>query len=104
MSSLKQLVIVDPDNASIYSNKYIKLNDSLQQAERRAKDKFARISFETDEYILQNDKLTEQNRKIIFTGIIVVLFGTLIFVIKSQQSKQRVLIKTRTAESKWRNL
>lgn len=89
LSSLKQLVIVDPTNASTYSNKYIKLNDSLLQAERKSKDKFARISFETDEYIIQNDKLEEQNRKIIFSGIIIVLFGILIFVIKSQQSRNK---------------
>jgi len=90
--SLKQIGIVEPQKASFYSNEYIRINDSLQQAERKSKDKFARISFETDEYIIQNDKLTEQNRKIMFSGIIVVLFGTLIFVIKSQQSKNRELL------------
>lgn len=87
--SLKQLGIVEPANASFYSNEYIKINDSLQQAERKSKDKFARISFETDEYIMQNDKLAEQNRKIIFSGIIMILFGTLIFVIKNQQSRNK---------------
>ncbi|WP_296148775.1 tetratricopeptide repeat protein [uncultured Flavobacterium sp.] len=87
--SLKQMGIVDPENASFYSNEYIRINDSLQQAERRSKDKFARISFETDEYILQNDKLTEQNRKIIFSAIILILLGTLVFVIKNQHSKNK---------------
>lgn len=87
--TLKQLGIVEPANASFYSGEYIKINDSLQQAERKSKDKFARISFETDEYIMQNDKLAEQNRKIIFSGIIIILFGTLIFVIKNQQSRNK---------------
>jgi len=87
--SLKQLGTVDPTNASYYTTEYIKIADSLQQAERKSKDKFARISFETDEYILQNDKLEEQNRKIIFSGIIMILFGTLIFVIKNQQAKNK---------------
>lgn len=87
--SLKQIGIVDPKNSSSYSNEYIKITDSLQQAERRSKDKFARISFETDEYILQNDKLTEQNKKIIFSAVILILFGTLVFVIKNQRSKNK---------------
>lgn len=87
--SLKQIGIVEPEKASYYSSEYIKINDSLLQAERKSKDKFARISFETDEYIIQNDKLEEQNRKIIFSGIIIVLFGILIFVIKSQQSRNK---------------
>jgi len=87
--SLKQMGIVDSQNASSYSNEYIKITDSLQQAERKSKDQFAKISFETDEYILQNDKLTEQNRKIIFSTIILILFGTLIFVMKNQRSKNK---------------
>lgn len=87
--SLKQMGIVEPENASFYSSEYIKITDSLQQAERKSKDKFARISFETDEYILQNDKLTEQNRRLIFSAIIIILFGTLVFVIKNQRTKNK---------------
>lgn len=87
--SLKQMGILEPENASFYSSEYIKITDSLQQAERKSKDKFARISFETDEYILQNDKLTEQNRRLIFSAIIIILFGTLVFVIKNQRTKNK---------------
>lgn len=87
--ALKQMGVVEPENISIYSKEYIAVNDSLQQAERKSKDKFARISFETDEYILQNDKLAEENRKIIFSAIIIILFGTLVFVIKNQRSKNK---------------
>ena len=87
--SLKQAGIVDPQNSSSYSSEYIKITDSLQQAERKSKDKFAKISFETDEYILQNDKLTEQNRRLIFSAIIIILFGTLVFVIKNQRTKNK---------------
>jgi len=92
LMSLKQMGIVDPKNASFYSTEYIKITDSLQQAERKSKDKFARISFETDEYIIQNDKLAEQNRKIIFASALVVLFGILIFTIKNQKAKTKQLL------------
>ena len=87
--SLKQMGSIEPENASSYSNEYIKITDSLQQAERKSKDQFAKISFETDEYILQNDKLTEQNRRLIFSAIIIILFGTLVFVIKNQRTKNK---------------
>ena len=90
--SLKQMGVVEPRNASFYSSEYIKLADSLQQAERKSKDKFARISFETDEYILQNDKLAEQNRKIIFASVVLALFGVLIIIIKNQKARTKQLL------------
>ncbi|MCY1476397.1 Oxygen sensor histidine kinase NreB [compost metagenome] len=92
LSSLKQLGIVEPHKASIYSDEYIKINDSLQNAERKARDKFARIQFETDEIILQNDKLAEQNRNILFFFGLVVMIGILLFVIKNQRSKTKELM------------
>jgi len=38
----------------------------FKNAERKAKEKFARIEYETDEIIQQKDKLAEQNRNITF--------------------------------------
>lgn len=92
LSSLKQLGIVEPEKASIYSKEYIKINDSLQNAERKSRDKFARIQFETDEIILQKDKLAEQNRNILFFFGLVVMIGILLFVIKNQRSKTKELM------------
>ena len=92
--SLKQLGAVDPKNASQYSAEYIKLNDSLQGAERKSKDKFARIEFETDEYIIKNDRLAEQNRNMIFLFGFLIMTGVLLFVIRSQRAKtQQLLLK-----------
>lgn len=90
--SLKQLGVVDPKKSSIYSEEYIKINDSLQNAERKSKDKFARIEYETDEIILQNDKLAEQNRNILFFFGLVVMIGVLLFVIKNQRTKTKELM------------
>ena len=92
--SLKQLGDVDPKNASQYAAEYIKLNDSLQNAERKSKDKFARIEFETDEYIIKNDRLAEQNRNMIFLFGFLIMTGVLLFVIRSQRAKtQQLLLK-----------
>ncbi|MDQ7960233.1 tetratricopeptide repeat-containing sensor histidine kinase [Flavobacterium lindanitolerans] len=92
LASLKQLGAVDPKKASVYSEEYIKINDSLQNAERKARDKFARIQFETDEIIQQKDKLAEQNRNILFFFGLVVMIGILLFVIKNQRSKTKELM------------
>lgn len=92
LNSLKQLSNVDPKKVSYYSNEYIRINDSLQQSERKSKDKFARIDFETDEYIQKNDKLAEQNRNILFFFGLVVTIGLLLFIIKNQRTKTNELL------------
>jgi len=92
LASLQQLSTIEHKNAVAYSKEYIKISDSLQQAERKAKDKFARIAFETDEIISQKDKLAEQNRSISYFFIGTFLIGILLFVIRSQKAKNRELV------------
>ncbi|WP_233590173.1 tetratricopeptide repeat-containing sensor histidine kinase [Flavobacterium microcysteis] len=92
LASLKQAGIVSPKESLMYSAEYIKINDSLQNAERKSKDRFARIEYETDEIIQQKDKLAEQNRNILFFFGLVVMIGILLFVIKNQRSKTKELM------------
>lgn len=92
LSSLKQLGVIELKNASNYSKEYIKINDSLQDSERKIKEKFARIEYETDEIILQKDKLAEQNRNMIFFFGLIIMIGILLFVIKNQRAKTKELI------------
>lgn len=54
--ALQQLILTDPNNASAYSKEYIALNDSLQIAERKIRNKFARIEFETDQLQIERDR------------------------------------------------
>lgn len=90
--ALKQIVVIEPQNASLYSNEYIKINDSLQQAGRKIKDKFARIQFETDEILLQKEKLAIQNRNLVLLIIGIMMIGLLLFVIRAQRGKNRELL------------
>lgn len=90
--SLKQLAIVEHQNAAKYSKEYIKLNDSLQVEERKNKDKFARIAYETDEIIQEKGALEEQNRTLFYLFIVVFSLGVLLFVIRAQRSKNRELV------------
>src|SRR5690606_19012982 len=92
LAPLKQLSSYVPKHASIFSREYIKISDSLQQAERKSKDKFARIQFETDEISLQKDKLEEQNRNLLLFFVGTVMIGLLLFVIRTQRAKNRELL------------
>ena len=90
--TLKQLTVINKAKSADYSAEYIAINDSLQQAERNVRNKLARIEFETDELIIQKDELVERNRTIIYTSVIIIFIGLLLFVIRTQNSKNKELI------------
>lgn len=92
LTSLKQISLVEHKNSAKYSKEYIKINDSLQIEERKSKDKFARIAFETDEIIQEKDKLAEQNRSLLYFFIGTLFVGLLLFVIRTQRAKNRELL------------
>ena len=92
LASLKQLSLVEHKNAAKYSKEYIKISDSIQLEERKSKDKFARIAFETDEILLEKDKLAEQNRSLLYFFVGTLLVGLLLFVIRTQRAKNRELV------------
>lgn len=79
-------------NSSKYYAEYIKLNDSLQIEERKSKEKFARIAFETDEIIKEKDKLEEQNRTLLYVSLVVGIILTLLFILRAQRARTRELI------------
>jgi len=82
---------VDPTNATHYTQQYIALNDSLQLEERKIRNKFARIRFETDEFIEENEILEERQK--ILLGLIagVILLSFAIVIIIGQQIKNQKL-------------
>jgi signal transduction histidine kinase len=69
MESLKLLAELDPDNANAYNSEYISVSDSLLQEERRIRNKFDRIRFETEETQSRNEQLARQ--RLIWIGITV---------------------------------
>lgn len=90
--SLKQIAVVDHKKSSLYSMEYMKVNDSLQQAERRSKGKFQRLQLETDEISSENEKLEQQNRNLLYIFIGTLTIGMLLFVIRTQRAKNRELM------------
>ena len=91
LETLELLPKIDPENAYVYTQKYMNLNDSLQLEERKIRDKFARIRFETNEFIEQNTLLEEQRRLWIGIASSLLLLAVLVFVIISQIIKNQKL-------------
>jgi signal transduction histidine kinase len=92
ISVLKQIAIVDPKNASIYSKEYIHLNEKLVKAERKMGEKFSRIQYETSEIKDQNSNLQEKNKTLVYVFSICTLGGLFFYVYKTQQAKNRELL------------
>lgn len=91
LSSLKQLSTVDEKNAVKYTKEYIRLSDSVQNEERKAKDRFARIAYETDEVIQKNLELEIKNRYLVIFlfGVIIIFF--LLYAVRIQKMKNHEL-------------
>ncbi|GAB5474363.1 MAG: hypothetical protein Mars2KO_24620 [Maribacter sp.] len=91
LKTLQLLIRIDSRNALVYSEEYIKLDDSLRLEERKLRDKFARIRFETDEVVAENELLARQRQ--LWTGIALtlLLLSIAAFVIISQRIKNQKL-------------
>ncbi|CAM3492868.1 tetratricopeptide repeat-containing sensor histidine kinase [Zobellia roscoffensis] len=91
LESYQLLAKLESSKSSYYNQKYISLNDSLQQAERQVRNKFARIRFETDEFIAENEVLAREKQ--LWTGVAVsiLLLGLMSYIILDQRSKNQKL-------------
>ncbi|WP_281336944.1 tetratricopeptide repeat-containing sensor histidine kinase [Flavobacterium eburneipallidum] len=89
---LKQLALIEPNKAAIYNKEYIRLNDSLQKADRNIAEKFSRIEYETDEIKQENTDLTAKNRNLVYIFGSVLILGMFMYIIKAQKSKNRELL------------
>lgn len=99
LAILQLLAKANPNDKSFYSNRYISLNDSLQNVERATRDKFARIEFETDEITTQKNNLTVEKEGLSDQRWIIIGFSVFsLFIIvlwfknKSQKAKTRELL------------
>jgi len=90
--SLKQLSIVNPKKIATYSEEYIKISDSLQLAERKMRNKLARIEFETEELTVEKKDLLIQQRNTIFIALSVLFLLSVGFLIRFQLLKNKALL------------
>ncbi len=92
LTSLKLLSKLDKMNSNKFLNEYILLADSLQYQERKIRNKFARIRFETDEYFEETQRLSEQKMWILLVSFFIIFILSLLYYIIRQQSKNKELI------------
>ncbi|WP_242155895.1 sensor histidine kinase [Aestuariivivens sediminis] len=92
---LKSLLILseieDSDKAAAYLKSYIKLNDSLQKAERAIRDKFARIRFDTQRVEQENRQIAKERMWLMIISIIVIIASLLLYLVIRQRNKNKEL-------------
>jgi signal transduction histidine kinase len=92
LASLLLLSKLDTKNASHYFKNYADLSDSLQIEERKIRDKFTRIRFETDEYIEETEMLSAQKMMISIGSVVALLILSLLYFLKVQRTKNKELL------------
>lgn len=91
-TALKQLTSIDAASSSKYTDEYMRMHDSLTEVQRNSQEKFARLQLDTDQISMENDKLAEQNRNLLYFFVGSLMIGLLLFVIRTQRAKNRELM------------
>lgn len=70
----------DVQNKDYYTGRYITVKDSIREIEQATKNKFARISYETEQVNLENEELLKRNTLLflLFSGAIIIVIITVI--------------------------
>lgn len=92
---LKSLLLLskieEGEKAAKHLKAYVKLSDSLQKAERKIRNKSARIRFETQKIEQENIRIARERMWLIITSLILLVAGVLIYVIITQRAKNKEL-------------
>lgn len=104
LESLRILSATSDENSLDYAKQYIRINDSLQKIERTTRNKFARIRFETDEYIIETEQLNQRILWITSTAVGGFVILVLLLVIRDQRSKGKLANQKNKANQEIYNL
>ena len=85
------LINIDKPNSTIHSRDYIALSQQLQKQERSVRNKFARIQYETDEFITENQRLSQRQYWLTLIVVSMLVIGILLFVVRTQMAKNKEL-------------
>lgn len=98
LKALDKLILIEPKNTKNFKE-IILLRDSLFNNERQTRDKFARIEFETNEIISENEAIQKQKESIVqqlwsvsAIAVFIILAVLLFYFIKSRNLKNKELI------------
>jgi signal transduction histidine kinase len=83
--------ISSPEAALEFNNQYIRINDSLQRAERLFQDRFARLRFETDVLEAERNKVAQTNKQLVVIMLSLIAFGLMGYILIQRRVNQREL-------------
>ena len=91
---------LDEEKSKFYLKDYISYSDSLLNVERNYQNKFARISHDTDEYIEETERLTQQRIWITLISLSTILIIILFYFLRVQKAKnEKLLLETEQQKS-----
>lgn len=100
LASLKLLASLDNKKSKYYLKDYISYSDSLLNVERNYQNKFARISYDTDEYIEETERLSQQKIWITIISLSIILIIILFYFLRVQKVKnEKLLLETEQQKS-----
>ncbi|MFS4483676.1 tetratricopeptide repeat protein [Hyunsoonleella sp. 2307UL5-6] len=92
---LKSLLLLseieEGEKAVNHLKAYVRLSDSLQKAERKIRNKFARIRFETTQIEQENIRIGRERMWLFIISSILLVAAVLIYVVISQRAKNKEL-------------
>jgi len=92
---LKSLLLLseieEGDMAANHLKDYVKLSDSLQKAERKVRNKFARIKYETNQIEQENIRISRERLWFLILSIAIIITSFLIYLVVTQRNKNKEL-------------
>lgn len=108
LQSIQQLALSEPEKQATHFQEYIRLNDSIIEAERIQRNKFARIEYETEQLEkdnilvkLDNQKLANRNIIIASAGLFsLLLFGFVYYNYRKKAQRKLLLLQQQEQATK----
>ncbi|WP_248722037.1 sensor histidine kinase [Seonamhaeicola sp. ML3] len=83
--------IEEGDIAAKHLKDYVKLSDSLLKVERRVRNKFARIRYETDQIEQENIRISKERMWLLIISVVVIMTSFLLYLVIMQRNKNKEL-------------
>ncbi len=87
--SLYVEALINKEKTAEYLEKYTKIVNDFQIEERKSRDRFDKIKFDTAEITQEKENAIKQRWVVSITSIIIILLVLIILVITNQQSKEK---------------
>lgn len=91
LKALSLLANNNPNKRAEYLLEYINIADSLTLEERKTRDKFFRIEYDTNNYIIKNKQLLKRNTSLLTIAVALILILPLLGMFFKQRARNKTL-------------